>query len=107
MATREVATHNLKCWPESFRAALTGRKTFEVRLADRDYQSGDVVHLLEYDPEPPLDGRTLSKGFTGRKVMFFIGYVERSTALPAGWCAFQLVSSDEVNRVGPALNGAK
>lgn len=44
-------THDLKIWPEHFAAVVSGDKTFEVRVNDRDYQVGDVLHLQEYDPE--------------------------------------------------------
>jgi hypothetical protein len=110
MATTEAPTHNLKSWPESFRAALSGRKRFEIRRDDRTprFAPGDVVVLHEYDPTSPdvdsaAPAAVVGRGFTSRRVMFFIGYVERSAALPDGWCGFELVSSEDVNRVALAL----
>lgn len=99
MSPGEGNTHALKSWPDNFRAALSGRKRFEVRRDDRTpaFQPGDVVLLHEYDPVPER-GR-----FTGRKATFFVGYVERSGCLPDGWCAFELVSSEDLNRVALAL----
>jgi len=44
-------THELKTWPESFRAVKHGIKTFEVRKDDRNFQVGDYLILKEYDPE--------------------------------------------------------
>lgn len=41
-------THDLKTFPDYFGAVLSGKKPFEVRLNDRDYQVGDVLHLMEY-----------------------------------------------------------
>jgi hypothetical protein len=100
---REPKTHNLKSWPESYRAVLSGRKLFEIRRDDRDFQPGDVVNLLEYDPRPAHEGAgAAARGFTGQKALYFIGYVERSPALPDGWCGFQLVTSEELNRVSLA-----
>lgn len=49
-------THVLKCWPAPWEAMRVGRKTFEYRLNDRDYQVGDVLVLQEYNPE--LDSLT-------------------------------------------------
>lgn len=43
--------HCLKAWPEPFLDVAEGRKTFEYRLADRDYRVGDVLVLQEYNPE--------------------------------------------------------
>jgi len=93
-------THELKSWPAHFGAALTGRKRFEIRRDDRTpgFQAGDVVVLLEYDPHEEEPRR-----FTGRRAMFFIGYVERSACLPPGWCGFDLVSPEDLNRVALAL----
>lgn len=96
--------HELKCWPQSFRAILTGRKRFEVRRDDRRprFESGDQVTLHEYDPG---DGTRPPKGFTGQKATYLIGYVSRSAALPAGWCAFELISPEDAARVGLAILG--
>lgn len=97
MATRrrEATTHKIKSWPESFRATVSGRKRFEIRKDDRNYQAGDIVELLEFEPT--------EVGFTGRSARFFVGYVERSGALPNGWVGFELITGDEINRISQAL----
>ncbi len=107
---REPNTHELKSWPTSFRAAVTGRKRFEVRKDDRSprFAAGDVVKLREWDPDPAVDDeRMLPRGYTGRVALFFVGYIERSVCLPAGWCAFDLVSPEDVNRVDLAISGVE
>ena len=100
-------THRIKCWPEVFRAALTGRLRFQIRRDDRGYQTGDAVELIEFEPEPrqgklvedaPSAGRT-----TGRSAMYVIGYVLRTEAIPEGWCGFDLISPEDINRVGGAV----
>lgn len=41
-------THHLKTKPEYFQAVIDGKKTFEIRLNDRDFKQGDSVILEEY-----------------------------------------------------------
>jgi hypothetical protein len=42
--------HELKTWPEYFRACRSGDKTFELRLNDRGFKVEDVLVLREFDP---------------------------------------------------------
>lgn len=62
-----MKVHELKTWPEFFDAVKRGEKTFEVRFNDRDYQVGDVLLLLEWDP---ASGR-----YTGQLVDKLVTYV--------------------------------
>jgi ASC-1-like (ASCH) protein len=43
--------HELKIIPEYFQAIWDGKKPFEVRKNDRNYQVGDTVQLNEFDPK--------------------------------------------------------
>lgn len=49
-----LSVHTLKVWPEHFEAVTEPdpcrRKTVEIRLDDRDYEVGDMLHLQEWDP---------------------------------------------------------
>lgn len=45
-----MTTHELKCWPESFWAIITGVKRLELRKDDRGYQAGDKLVLREFIP---------------------------------------------------------
>lgn len=45
-----AAKHNLKIWPEYFKAVKEGKKTFELRKADRPFAVGDTLVLQEWDP---------------------------------------------------------
>lgn len=42
--------HELKIYPWFFCALVTGKKRFELRENDRNYQVGDTLILREYDP---------------------------------------------------------
>jgi ASC-1-like (ASCH) protein len=55
-----------KVWPEYFSAVLSGKKNFEVRLADWSCKPGDTLVLREFDPK---------KGYTGRSVEKEVNFV--------------------------------
>jgi len=54
--------HEVKCDPESFVLTRKGRKPFELRQDERDYQAGDYLLLREF-----VDGE-----YTGDTVMTVI-----------------------------------
>lgn len=60
-----MKTHELKITPEYFKDVVSGRKTFEVRLNDRNYKLRDNLLLREYK-----DGE-----YTGRKITKRIIYI--------------------------------
>lgn len=65
-------THHLKIWPGEFEAVRSGRKTHELRKADRAFAVGDLVILEEWIPT----GEDLSEGrFTGRSILRKITYI--------------------------------
>ncbi|MCS3690985.1 ASCH/PUA domain-containing protein [Bradyrhizobium elkanii] len=59
--------HDLKVWPDYFDAIADGRKPFEIRKNDRDFQCGDVLRLREYSPGPDE--------FTGREITRTVSYM--------------------------------
>lgn len=60
--------HRVKSWPSFFEATLSGVKTHDVRrISDRDYQVGDTLRLMEFDPE--------KKQYTGRELCVRITYI--------------------------------
>lgn len=71
--------HKIKIWPQYFCRVEDGTKTFEVRENDRGYQPGDTVILREWDQSrvhvPHHPGDMDSDGFTGKQLMFKVGYV--------------------------------
>lgn len=59
--------HRLKTWPEYYQAVAIGKKTFQLRKNDRDYEVEDILILQEYDPE--------TKCLSGRELMRIITYI--------------------------------
>lgn len=66
-ATRVPVTHDVKSWTMLFQAVLDGTKRHDLRILDRDYQVGDLLHLQEYDW-----GRQI---YTGRHCLVEITYI--------------------------------
>ena len=56
-----------KIWPDFFDEVKSGKKKFELRLADFDIKEGDVFVLQEWDPQ--------IKQYTGREIRKRVKYV--------------------------------
>lgn len=84
-------THQLKTWPEYFQKVKSGFKGFEVRKDDRNFQEGDVLELLEWNP----DTRT----YTGESLVKRVGFMLRggSFGIEKGYVVIQL----EEEKIGP------
>ena len=82
----DMKTHDVKCWPEWFNPLWEGRKPFEVRFNDRDYQKDDILNIREFDPG--------IGEYSGRMVKTDITYVltdpEHPFKLPDGYCVLGL-----------------
>ena len=81
--------HELKTWPEYFQAIIDGIKPFEVRRNDRDYQVGDTLFLMEYDPE---------RGFTGRNILREVTYIlNKKPFVPDGYVIMGIKERTDIN----------
>ena len=56
-----------KTWPSMFKKILTGKKTFDARLADFKIKNGDILVLREYDP--------IKKEYTGRIIEKKVSFI--------------------------------
>lgn len=76
----DVKTHELKVVEPYFTDLKTGKKTFELRFNDRDYQVGDVLILRKYDPE-------INKLFDDEVLTFTITHIlsDYIDVLPPGY----------------------
>ena len=63
----EAKIHNLKTWPEYFKEVVRGRKLFEIRKNDRNFQKGDILNLQEYEPK--------KNRYTGVSACFRVIYI--------------------------------
>lgn len=84
--------HELKIWPEMYDALRSGRKRFELRKDDRNFQEGDTLKLREWKPE--------TEEYTGRSLTASVYYVLRDAeqfGLMPGFCAMSIaLESEEV-----------
>jgi len=76
--------HLLKTWPEAFQAIVDKRKTYEIRVNDREFQVGDVLHLQEFNPETRM--------YTGRDEVRRVSHMTRGGewGLPDHLCVLAL-----------------
>lgn len=64
-----MKTVKKKIWPEYFDLVVSGKKKFEIRLADFDITEGDTLLLEEWNPQ--------TKEYTGRSIAKKVGYVAK------------------------------
>lgn len=85
-----MTEHKLKTWPEYFHAHADGRKNFEARKNDRNFQVGDVLLLEEFVPYPNApDWVGPERGVrTGRMLPREVTYILRGPSFGVldGWC---------------------
>lgn len=67
-------THILKIKPQFFNAIISGKKRFEIRLNDRNYQEGDEVILNEFN----------NGSYTGKSIRAIITYILNHDDFPDG-----------------------
>jgi len=69
--------HNVKCIEPFYTDVKEGRKWFELRLNDRNYAEGDVLHLLQF-----IDGQ-----LTGYSMFHKVTYVLKDfKGIEKGYC---------------------
>lgn len=81
--------HEIKTLTIFFERIIDSSKKFEVRFNDRDYQTGDIVILNEYDKE--------NQTFSGRYIKAEITYVLNNyEGLKEGFVVFGIYVRDFV-----------
>jgi hypothetical protein len=78
--------HELKTDPAVFEAVMSGAKTHEIRLNDRNFDVGDVLLLRE----TIYTGAEMAKGaellYTGRETRRTVSHIQTGYGLVDGWC---------------------
>ncbi len=69
-----MTTIHKKIWPKYFDDVASGKKKFELRLADFTVSAGDTLVLEEWDPH--------TKQYTGRSTTVNATYVIKTKDLP-------------------------
>ena len=62
-----MATIKKKIWPEYFELVASGKKKFELRLADFEVKEDDMLLLEEWDPK--------TKEYTGKSIEKKVSFV--------------------------------
>lgn len=110
-----MKVHELRTWPDEFQAMLDGRKPFDIRNGDRDFQVDDILILREFEICPSClgigtaDKRTpcsVCQGeagaYTGRKICRKVTYILNSHpvgipfGLRPGYVALGVVLCDDL-----------
>ena len=82
--------HELKIWPEPYRAVRLGTKRFELRRDDRGFEAGDKLLLREWNPETETyTGRALTVG------VYFILRDAEAFGLHPDFCAMSIAFESE------------
>lgn len=94
--------HELEIWPVFFQRHVDGVKPWEIRKNDRNFDTGDIVRLREWDPT--------HEKYTGHWIQGEILFVMADVmGLKEGYCAFTfkatVVGFDEVTPFPQAAKG--
>lgn len=78
-----MTIHELKILPEYYDAVRCGDKRFEIRKNDRDYHTGDILRLKEWD----------GQRYTGEELEVLVRYVYYGIdeyGLAEGYCVLSI-----------------
>jgi len=81
-----------KVWPKYFAKILSGKKNFEIRLANWKCKQGDILILQEWNPK--------TKKYTGRNILKKVSCVVKTKD-----CQFW--SKEEIDKYGFQVIGLK
>lgn len=93
-----MSTHDIKIRTEWLARVVSGEKRAEIRLHDRDYQVGDVLHMTEVDKHGypvtyPTDGTKEGPDVGHLTVDAFITHVldgRQADGIHDGYCLLSI-----------------
>jgi len=87
-----MSIHELKTDPQVFRDLKKGRKTFELRLNDRNYQTGDYLLLKETEHSSAEMKEGESLVFTSAYCLAQVTHILNGPiyGLQDGWCIMSI-----------------
>lgn len=91
-----MTQHELKTDPDVFDAVADGRKTFEIRFNDRDYQEGDELLLRRTrDTGWAMKNTGAPLIYTGQELRCRVTYVLRGPiyGLADGWAILSIAAA--------------
>ena len=71
--------HAIKIQPPCFDDVISGKKQFEIRENDREYQEGDYLALNEWEQTSSVGGH-----YTGRSCLVHVDYILYGAGLGIG-----------------------
>lgn len=81
-----MTTFEKKAWPDLFEKVKSGRKNFDLRLADFKCREGDILVLKEWDPK--------TNKFTGKILKKKIAFILKTKDCEKFW------SKKEIKKYG-------
>lgn len=118
-----MKVHELKVWPQYFKAILDGTKTFEFRKDDRGFEVGDTLILKEFEPGvrdySVVPEIVEESRYTGRAIKKTITYIFKDgipgcrlrqglVILALGeYIEYGSITDEEIDTFGKFTNGQK
>lgn len=88
--------HSIKIQQPYLRHILDGKKTFEVRKNDRDYQVGDIIYFCPITDDHGYD--VYNNGYHGQ--LFEITYIHQGLGMQEGYCVLSIkVANNETPKM--------
>lgn len=83
--------HALKTWSEQFQAIWDEVKHFEIRKDDRDFHTGDILILQEWNPK--------TETYTGRSARRTVAYIlpGGQFGVEPGYCIMSITTNTPIH----------